>query len=183
MNLGGITLVNNLDYKIRIAKLQRQAITKSGYPLITINLRYLKQRAIFDSRQHILTAALSAIESAFNAHSIPIVDIKFLKEEAYPIVLVTPAHQHVTLLKKLTMAIENHHPLGPMMDINVMGLDGISITRRSTGIPPRVCMVCGESVSVCVARGKHSNKDYLDAMNELVLNEKFSHKVTTESLC
>ncbi len=59
-------------------------------------------------------------------------------------------------LKSLCCRIEQSHPYGRLMDLDVIGLDGIPLSRREFGMPPRACLVCGGPAADCVSRRLHT---------------------------
>lgn len=56
-------------------------------------------------------------------------------------------------VKRAMTAIEEVHPLGRLFDIDVLGADGIPLSRSQFGLPARACLVCGENAKAC-ARGR-----------------------------
>jgi len=59
-------------------------------------------------------------------------------------------------LKINTCTIENTHPLGRLMDIDVLDGSGVILSRSSLGLSKRRCFVCGEEAHVCTRAQKHS---------------------------
>ena len=52
-------------------------------------------------------------------------------------------------IKRMTVAIEEGHPLGRLFDMDVLGCDGLSRARSGLGLPQRACFICGGSAKVC----------------------------------
>jgi len=79
-------------------------------------------------------------------------------------------NMHETLLKELTVQIENAHPLGRLLDYDVIGRDGMAISRVSLGYPARKCLLCGEPAHACARNQTHSMEELhnqIDSMIEL----------------
>ena len=65
--------------------------------------------------------------------------------------------------KRLACKIEDTHPLGRLMDLDVPGWD-----RASIGLPPRRCLLCGNEVRYCMRARTHSREDLLYRMETMV---------------
>jgi holo-ACP synthase / triphosphoribosyl-dephospho-CoA synthase len=61
-------------------------------------------------------------------------------------------------LKNFCVDIEENHPLGRLMDIDVMNVHQ-QISRRDLNLSPRRCFLCGEEAHVCVRQQTHSISD------------------------
>jgi len=63
---------------------------------------------------------------------------------------------HSDVLKKLTCQIEEAHPLGRFMDIDVLNAQGKSLSREAFGYPKRRCLLCGNEAKICARSQTHS---------------------------
>ena len=63
--------------------------------------------------------------------------------------------------------IEDTHPLGRLMDIDVVTAEGI-IGREAVGLPARRCLLCGEEVRHCMRARTHTTGELLQRIGELV---------------
>lgn len=70
--------------------------------------------------------------------------------------------------KRRVCAIENSHPLGRLMDIDVIGEDLRPISRTAVGFPERTCLVCGENARICMRAARHSYQDILRTITDTV---------------
>ena len=77
--------------------------------------------------------------------------------EAYLAVNLPPR-----LVKTLCCEIEDTHPLGRLMDIDVVGVD-----RAAIGRPPRKCLLCGNEVRYCMRAKTHTTEELLEKIEEL----------------
>ena len=71
-----------------------------------------------------------------------------------------------SLIKKLTNTIEESHPLGRLFDMDVIGTDGMKLTRGTY----RKCIICGCQAQECARSRKHSVGE-LQAKIEELLNQ------------
>lgn len=70
-------------------------------------------------------------------------------------------------IKNITVEIENTHPLGRLWDIDVIGIDGIPVSRTAGGDSPRRCLICGEDARVCMRQRTHSVNDLVEVINNM----------------
>ncbi len=63
---------------------------------------------------------------------------------------------HSDVLKKLTCQIEEAHPLGRFMDIDVLNAQGKSLSREAFGYSKRRCLLCGNEAKICARSQTHS---------------------------
>jgi holo-ACP synthase/triphosphoribosyl-dephospho-CoA synthase len=73
-------------------------------------------------------------------------------------------------IKRITMEFENRHPSGELVDVDVMGSDGICVGRNDLGIEPRRCYVCGGEAIFCSAGHIHLPTD-VEAGIEKILSD------------
>ena len=83
--------------------------------------------------------------------------------EAYAVV-----NMHETMLKELTVQIENTHPLGRLLDYDVFGRDGNPISRTSLGYPARRCLLCSEPAHACARNRTHSTEELREKIDAMV---------------
>ena len=83
--------------------------------------------------------------------------------EAYLLVPMTAVE-----LKKRCCQIEDTHPLGRMMDIDVM--DGVvPLSRSDIGLEPRRCLLCANEARYCMRAHTHTAEELLEKIRQLVL--------------
>jgi len=64
--------------------------------------------------------------------------------------------------------IEDMHPLGRLMDLDVMTIPGSPISRADTGTPPRKCLLCDNDARVCMRSAVHSYTEILTHIRQMV---------------
>jgi len=73
-------------------------------------------------------------------------------------------HVEPLVLKKLTCRVEESHPLGRFMDIDVLDRDKKILSRKTQ----RRCYLCSESAKVCARSQKHSIEELLAFISKKV---------------
>lgn len=61
--------------------------------------------------------------------------------------------------KKKTIEIEENHPLGRFVDIDVYDKYNKSLSRKDLGLDSRRCYICEDYAHICVRQRKHSEKE------------------------
>lgn len=69
--------------------------------------------------------------------------------------------------KRLSVEIEDNHPLGRLMDIDVIGHDGVPLSRTALGHSGRRCLLCGEDARICMRAGRHTIAQLTDEIHRL----------------
>lgn len=70
--------------------------------------------------------------------------------------------------KSRAIAIEDSHPLGRLMDIDIIGEDGIPLGRGAMNKTPRRCIICDNDARVCMRARSHTPAEIDAKINNLV---------------
>lgn len=70
--------------------------------------------------------------------------------------------------KKHLCKIEEEHPLGRLFDIDVIGSDGIPISRKDIGFSPRKCLICEQESRYCMRNFTHTQEELKQKIMEMV---------------
>ncbi len=74
-------------------------------------------------------------------------------------------------VKEACCNIEDTHPLGRLMDLDVLrlGPDGvIPLSRSEAGLPPRRCLICDLPARECMRARNHSREELLKKIDEIL---------------
>ncbi len=88
--------------------------------------------------------------------------------EFYAVVACSPQ-----FLKKKMVEIEETHPYGRLLDLDVHYLaDGLqSISRQDISLPARKCLICQDEAKVCGRQRRHSVKEMQTKIIEIIEKE------------
>lgn len=149
----------------RDARREHQECLLSEYPgltllVLTINIPGNEKRT--PASRGIGSAGVEAIRSVFGA-DIRYEEIRDLETgfEAYFLL-----DRDREAAKLLTVDIEETHPLGRIMDIDIIGEGCVPLSRTAYGLTGRRCMLCGENARICMREGRHSVEELLDFINK-----------------
>ena len=118
-----------------------------------------------DSRSLIVAgAAVTQMVAVFGA-SIGALELRDLPTgyEAY-MVTSLPCLQ----AKAETCRIEDSHPLGRLFDLDVIGRDGIPLSRAAVGEPQRKCLLCDNTATFCMRNRTHTQEELIRRIDELI---------------
>ena len=133
----------------RVAR--QQALLQQGGVLLSLTLvapGAVKRSPLLDA---IFAAALAALR--------PLVDDARARIEAVD----DSGHHALYLLdgeardwKTRMLALENRAPLSRLWDIDIIDRDGVAVSRRDLGLPPRRCLICDDDAKTCARERRHS---------------------------
>lgn len=86
-------------------------------------------------------------------------------ETGYEAFLVVPLPPK--MVKRICCDIENTHPLGRLMDIDVVTAGG-PLDRSVVGEGPRKCLLCEQEARFCMRARSHSREQLMDRIREMV---------------
>ena len=132
----------------RVAR--QQAMLAQGGVLLSLTLvapGAVKRSPLLDA---IFAAALAALR--------PLVDDARARIEA-----VDDSGYHALYLldgeardwKTRMLALENRAPLSRLWDIDIIDRDGVAVSRRDLGLPPRRCLICDDDAKTCARERRH----------------------------
>ena len=149
-----ITLEQLLRSRDERAEFQKILLKGYGLPLVsfTVNMpgkikRCRRSRIVFD-------AGVQAIRDALAG------------EIVYYKLMDNPTDAEA--LKAAMCRIEEEHPLGRLMDIDVLDASGQHLSRTQLGETPRKCLVCGGMAAACTRSRAHPAEEVLAAVDRIL---------------
>ena len=70
-------------------------------------------------------------------------------------------------VKRAAAELEDTHPLGRLMDLDVIGPEG-PIGRASIGLQERRCLICEKPARYCMRAGSHTQDELIAKIKQLV---------------
>jgi len=72
-------------------------------------------------------------------------------------------------IKRQTCHVEDTHPLGRLMDIDVLPqARQMPVSREDIGLGPRGCLLCGQPARVCMRAQTHTQAELLAKIEEML---------------
>ena len=75
-------------------------------------------------------------------------------------------------LKKVAIEFENNHPLGRLVDIDIMDEEKNIISRNNLGKLERKCLLCAAPARECIINRKHSLEELLMVIENMILQQE-----------
>lgn len=72
------------------------------------------------------------------------------------------------LLKKLTCKLEDSDQIGRLFDLDVIGVDGVPLSRRKLSLPMRRCLICDQPAAYCARSRFHSVQELQLKITDIV---------------
>lgn len=152
-------------------RVQHQKDLLGAYPgksllCLTVQLPGAEKRN--DQSLAIAKAGVEAVRKAFVTEYEELRDLE-TGYEAYFIVPMPPQDA-----KRLTCRIEDTHPLGRLMDIDVICEPETStrtariVSRSDIGLAPRKCLLCGNEVRYCMRAKTHTTAELLKRIEQML---------------
>ena len=70
-------------------------------------------------------------------------------------------------VKRAAAELEDTHPLGRLMDLDVIGPEG-PIGRADIGLQERRCLICEKPARYCMRAGSHTHEELMAKIKQLV---------------
>ena len=83
-------------------------------------------------------------------------------------------------IKKIAMLIEENHPLGRCVDIDVFDSNGYAFSRKDFNGEKRKCLLCEEMAFVCARKQSHTQLEVQDAIRNKLEKYLESEKIKTD---
>ncbi len=164
------TLYDSFECTQKRAMRQQLLIKQYHMPLISVKTLLPKELSQSPYNKEIFNLAIEAIQEKIKACGFKYVTRQIIQQkfgqEAF-IVLDTRCSSDV---KKQMMDIEQNHPLGALMDIDVADKMGTTISRNDCETSARKCLICGGPAYRCLKANKHSAEE-IDTKIKTLLNQ------------
>lgn len=105
---------------------------------------------------------------------------QYIESADGPYTLLIIKEIHANEIKQEMVLLENTHPLGRFIDIDIYNQEEQSISRKTLGIPSRKCYICGSDAHLCSRSQKHSVLSLIDFIQSGIkshLAYQIEHKI------
>lgn len=161
-----ISLDQLLESRDRRALYQRQLLEKfpdCSLVCLTVQLPGSVKR---DSRSLVIGGAgVAALLNRFGG-LVSFAEVKDLETGYEAFVMVK---RQALEAKRVCCGLEQEHPLGRLMDMDVMDREG-PVSREQLGLPPRECLLCSRPARYCMRARSHTPEELQEKINQLINN-------------
>ena len=168
MNELEITLEQLLESRDKRAEFQSILLRGYNTPLVSFTVNMPGKVKKNHRSEAVFNAGVEAIRENLAGH---IVYYKLLDNPTGPEGYFA-VDMEVNELKAAMCHIEDSHPLGRLMDIDVLSSPGKHVSRTVLGQQPRKCLVCGGMAAACTRSRAHPVEQLIAAIDQLLEDAK-----------
>lgn len=136
---------------------QQELTLKYKLPLLVVRVNYPGLDRDNSITRSILDKIKGEVSIAFSEQII-YNELRFTAEGPIFIAMIK---DRGTNIKEKAIAVEEQHPLGRLVDIDVYDSTGNGIGREELGYAMRKCYLCNDVAQCCVRARKHSQEDVI----------------------
>lgn len=165
-----VTLTDMLDARERRVSIQNHLLMQHKLPLICLTLNIPGPVKVFSLVPEAYEEGCRRIRFLLDQNNFPIIDFLEIKSKTgYEAFFSVNAQ--ASDIKKAMVSIEDQDRLGRLFDIDVLGVDGMKLSREEFGLPPRLCLICNRPAHECSRSRAHSVPE-LTKQIQKILNER-----------
>lgn len=162
-----VTLEQMLEAREVRAARQKELILQYKLPLISFTLNIPGNRKKTDDNKNVFQEGYSElIKKLLECKTSPVYWETLYPVTGYEAFVVVDSDERE--LKELGMQIENTHPLGRLLDYDVIGRDGIAVSRESLHYPERKCLLCDETAHACARNRTHPTAELCEKIKWMI---------------
>lgn len=114
------------------------------------------------------TAGAEALDRSFAHEKIRVIEEAAIKDKAGLCKLYAAESQDPYLVKRITVYLEENHPLGRLYDIDVYDGNGRGVSREELGIAARRCLICNKDAKICGRNRSHGVEELYERVEEII---------------
>lgn len=161
------TLEDILTAREQRVQRQREALDRWELPVISLTLVMPGPVKDSDMARFLISEAVSEIKRLCKQQGWQIAFTEQINQIAGPEALFV-INTEALELKQALIRLEEIHPLGRLWDMDVLTVDGASISRRDLGMEGRRCLVCDKPGHICTRSQAHTLNELLHIIAEKV---------------
>lgn len=158
-----VTINDMLECRERRVRIQESLINTYHQPVLSFCMNIPGPIKTNTQIKAAFLAGKEALLKALSEHRITILDSTVFQDatgDEWIMALNAPAAD----IKAITTKIEESHPLGRLFDMDVIGLDGMKLSRGTY----RKCILCGCQAQECARSRKHSVEELQDKIMKMI---------------
>ena len=151
----------------RESRQAKQMALQSAHPSHTLVCLTVIMPGAVKRNLHSLLVANAALTAVLECFREKLIDIEVHDlETGYEAYLVV--NLAALTAKELTCGIEDSHPLGRLFDLDVLGADGVPLSRAQVGRSARQCLLCEHESRWCMRNRTHTQAELQERITQMV---------------
>lgn len=160
-----VSLAQMLARRDARAAAQQRLLAEHGLPLLQLGLVWPGPVKDTAASRQLFALGLAALRALLDAAGLVVRAEERCSAVTGPEALLV-VEADASDLKRRLLALEDGHPLGRLWDIDVIGTDGLGISRGRLGLPPRRCLLCEQPAHACARSAAHTLGELQQAIAE-----------------
>ncbi|WP_165311639.1 citrate lyase holo-[acyl-carrier protein] synthase [Vibrio ziniensis] len=149
-------------------KRQTQLTKKYELPLIVVKTNIFNELDQSEHANFVYKLALEEVQKTISAMDATVIEYDDAKSAANLESLFVVRGVTTSNLKRAMVKIENNHPLGSLINIDIIDCQGYSVSRRGTQMESRKCILCDHPASYCATNHRHSIQEIKDQITLMI---------------
>ncbi|MEH6533130.1 MAG: citrate lyase holo-[acyl-carrier protein] synthase [Photobacterium frigidiphilum] len=166
-----VNLLDILTNKEARVSRQQEWLKSHSLPLISFSINMPGPVKMNEASKTSFNQGVDAIGEACRENGWSIITRQILQQKTGPEAIFVVDVPSALDLKRSMIRIEHNHPLGRLMDLDVISKDGKTISRKGQMLDSRKCLLCEENAMVCSRSRRHSLPSLLNKIYEMTSND------------
>ena len=163
MNGINVTITDMMNCRDRRVSIQNELISKYEKPVLSFCMNIPGPVKTNEQIRKAFNSGKAELLEALSDHNITILHMEEFHEPSGD-ELIMALDASAEDIKTLATEIEESHPLGRLFDMDVIGTDGMKLSRGTY----RKCIICGCQAQECARSRKHSVEELQIKIEELL---------------
>lgn len=155
------------------ARVTRQGewLKRHSLPLVSFSVNMPGPHKMTECTKNIFDQGVQAVSEVCIKNCWAIEGRQVLLQPTGPEAIFAVKAPSAMSLKRVMIDIEKQHHLGRIMDLDVIDINGQSISRKSQGMNWRKCFICDEYAAVCSRTRKHDLNQLVTHIEAMVRHD------------
>jgi len=164
-----VTLDEMLSFRERKVSMQEAFHNKhEEVTIVTLGMNIPGPRKTSPGIFLAFSAGGEELDRLFMEHGLTVTEETVVKEKAGYLKLYAVKSQDPLFVKKITIYMEETHPLGRLFDIDVYDETGNGIGRAELGYPVRRCLICEKDAKLCGRSRSHTVEELYGRVESMI---------------
>jgi holo-ACP synthase len=164
-----VTLEEMLSFREKKVFMQEALHKKhEDVTIVALGMNIPGPRKTSPSILQAFSAGGEELNRLFLEHGLAVMEETVVKEKAGFLKLYAVKSQDPLFVKKITIKMEETHPLGRLFDIDVYNDAGNGIGRAELGSPVRRCLICEKDAKLCGRSRSHSVEELYGRVENII---------------
>lgn len=163
-----ITLEEVLTNREARAALQRELLAQYKSPIISFTINMPGSVKLNNASRLLYKLGIERLKNTLESAHIVVHDIRHV-ERFTGLEAFFSAATDARTLKKIACRIEDQDAVGRLLDMDVLDVDGVPISRSELKLPKRKCLLCERDAVICARSRQHAPAELLNKIEEVVI--------------